>query len=189
MSLTWSQCNDHIFYTFFFQLSDSCLANLDILFTSLFIKFIPITFARPVWNLQDELILTNDWVMSNTCSFAIGNVGFILATLIVPLIQRTSAKFDSGPLIFKLLIEDCFSICNGVLHWFYWRGLWNLLIEGAPDLTFGGWSSTVLGLSTAILFGVLNSQTSLDCVPDGSLPGGKTIEFPNEYLRHILKLQ
>ena len=152
MSLTWSQCNDHIFYTFFFQLSDSCLANLDILFTSLFIKFIPVTFARPVWNLQDELILTNDWVMSNTCSFATGNVGFILATLIVPLIQRTSAKFDSGPLIFKLLIEDCFSICNGVLHWFYWRGLWNLLIEAAPDLTFGGWSSTVLGLSTAILF-------------------------------------
>ena len=124
---------------------------------------------------------------SNGYSFIIGNAGFIIASLVLPFTQNVSSNYDSGPILLKLLVEDTFSICNGVFHWFYWRGLWNLLTEAVPDLLVGGWSSTVLGLSAAILLSVLSSQTNIDMITDGSLKNGKTIEFPNEYFRHTLK--
>ncbi len=148
---------------------------------------IPMLFARSVWNLVDALLIPDDWVTSSVVSFGIGNAGFLSASLALPLVQHLSAQLDSKALVIKLFVEDTFSVCNGVLHWFYWRGAWYLLTEIEPDMVVGGWSCAALGLVAGLLFGILYSQTNIECPKDGSLENGESIEFPNEYFRHLLR--
>ncbi|XP_014678373.1 PREDICTED: uncharacterized protein LOC106818164 [Priapulus caudatus] len=160
----------------------------DVVFTVLIISSLSFSVWRGIWEMEDFFFFPNDILYSALTSAILG----VCMVIVIHTMEEPAALLSTyldAHTMWRLLLEEVWSISQIFAGITLWRGLWllaNLFFMPGDDVyELNLWISYAIGMGGCIILFVGNTNVMRGIAREGKLGKGEGMMLPNHYATQL----